>query len=173
MLYIEKTNAPACVSTALATIKRTRDWRETRITDIKAIRGHFDSLEKKGIRMALLQDQHHLCAYCMKRIRNEERHMSIEHWIPLSKDKEKALDYNNFLGVCKGGADVLVQGNRILCCDAKKSDEDLMMINPLNRQMMGQIVYRKDGTIYFMASASWARTLRWHHADQSPFSLRF
>lgn len=155
MLYINKTNAPARVNMALAKIKSTPEWRAIYAGDTATIRAQFDTLPKTDIRMALLQEQRHLCAYCMKRIRNEELHMTIEHWMPLSKNKDKALDYNNFLGVCKGGSDVLVEGKRILCCDASKGDEDQMVINPLNTLMMEQIAYRKDGTIYFMDSLAY------------------
>lgn len=155
MLYINKTTAPAQVIRALARIKGTGEWRAISDQDTTAIRAQFDKLPKADIRMELIKEQHHLCAYCTKRIRNEELHMTIEHWIPLSKNKDKALDYKNFLGVCKGGADVSVNGRRILCCDGSKGDETQMVINPLNSRMMEQIAYRKDGTIYFMPSSEW------------------
>lgn len=155
MLYIEKANVPVRVNHALAQIKSTPEWRATPSGDTVALRAQFDTLPKSDIRAALLQEQHGLCAYCMKRIKNEELHMTIEHWIPLSKNKEKALDYNNFLGVCKGGADVLTRERRILCCDGSKGDEDQIVINPLDRGMMEQIAYYKDGTIYFMPSPDW------------------
>lgn len=39
----------------------------------------------------------------MKRIENDGQHTSIEHWYPLSKDKDRALAYSNMMGVCYGG----------------------------------------------------------------------
>lgn len=155
MLFIKKTNTPVQVDMALTKIKSTPEWRAIHNEDTAAIRAQFDTLPKANIRMALLQEQRHLCAYCMKRIRNEELHMTIEHWTPLSKNKDNALDYNNFLGVCKGGSDVQVEGKRILCCDGSKGDEDQMLINPLNRAMMEQIAYHRDGTIYFRHAPGW------------------
>lgn len=38
----------------------------------------------------------------MRRIYRDS-HCKIEHLVPLSRDKEKALDYHNLLGVCDGG----------------------------------------------------------------------
>lgn len=159
MLYIEKKTPPQAYLTAVAKIKSTPGWRSIHDGNTRAVREQFDLLPKSEIRNALLAEQHHLCAYCMKRIRTSDDedsdvHMSIEHWLPLSRDKEHALDYNNFLGVCKGGADVDGPRNRILCCDASKGDETSLVVNPLNKEMMKHIAYRKDGTIYCLPTAS-------------------
>lgn len=158
MLYIEKKALPQAYRKAVAEIKSTSTWRSIRDGDTKAIRDQFDLLPKSEIRNALLAEQHYLCAYCMKPIRNNDDgskvvHMSIEHRIPLSKSKEHALDYKNFLGVCKGGADVDGPRNQVLCCDASKGDETSLTVNPLDKDMMQYIAYRKDGTIYCLPSA--------------------
>jgi len=158
MLYIEKKAPPQAYQKAVATIKGMPGWRSIHNGDTKTIRAQFDLLPKSEIRDALLAEQHYLCAYCMKRIRNNEDgseavHMSIEHWFPLSQDKERALDYKNFLGVCKGGADVDGPRNRVLCCDASKGDETSLTVNPLDKGMMKYIAYRKDGTIYCLSTA--------------------
>lgn len=79
--------------------------------------------------------------------------MNIEHRSPLSQDKEGALNYGNFLGVCKGGADVDGPRNRILCCDASKEDEEQLTADPLNKDIMQYIAYRADGTIYCLSTA--------------------
>lgn len=157
MLHIEKKAPPQAYQKAVAAIKSTPDWRSIHKGDTKAIRAQFDLLPKSEIRDALLAEQHYLCAYCMKRIRNNENgsavvHMSIEHWFPLSQDKERALDYQNFLGVCKGGADVDGSRNRILCCDASKEDETSLTVNPFDKNMMEHIAYKKDGTIYCLST---------------------
>ena len=140
MLYIEKKSPPQAYQRAVAAIKGAPVWRSIRDGDTTAIRGQFDQLPKPELRDALLAEQHYLCAYCMKRIRSGGRsgmvHMNIEHWFPLSGDKERALDYKNLLGVCKGGADVDGQRDRILCCDASKGDEESLTVNPLDRGMM-------------------------------------
>lgn len=158
MLYIEKKAPPQSYQKAVAEIKSSAIWRSIHDGDTAAIRSQFDLLPKSEIRDALLAEQHSLCAYCMKRIRNHKDgskavHMTIEHWFPLSHDKERALDYKNFLGVCKGGADVAGPRGRILCCDASKGETVNITVNPLDKAMMQQIAYKKDGTIYCLPTA--------------------
>lgn len=148
MLYIEKTDPPRTYVVKVAEIKSAPSWQKIQDGNTTAIRNQFDRLPKPDLRRTLLADQHYLCAYCMKRIQNEERHTSIEHWYPLSRDKERALSYDNFLVVCKGGEDVDGPRSRILCCDASKGDEAELMVNPFDRDMMKLIAYKKDGTIY-------------------------
>ena len=66
MLYIEKGPAPE----ALTQEKRNGVKR-------------YDELQtstKDAIKMCLLTEQYHLCAYCMQRISLQD--MSIEHYIP-------------------------------------------------------------------------------------------
>ena len=157
MLYIEKTDPPRTYVVKVAEIKSAPSWQKIQDGNTTAIRNQFDRLPKPDLRRTLLADQHYLCAYCMKRIRSGGRsgmvHMNIEHWFPLSGDKERALDYKNLLGVCKGGADVDGQRDRILCCDASKGDEESLTVNPLDRGMMQYIAYKKDGTIYCLPTA--------------------
>lgn len=154
MLHIKKASPPIAIQQDITRVKSTPpSWASIRPDDTKAIRVKFDTLNKDTIREALLTEQHHLCAYCMKRIRNDGNNMSIEHFHPLSDDKENALNYTNFLGVCKGGA-VRSSGdksdnNRILCCDASKGNETKLTINPFDEKMMQCIAYYKDGIVYF------------------------
>lgn len=82
----------------------------------------------------------------MRRIRMDH-HCRIEHLVPLSKDKEKAIDYRNMLGVCDGGEKRKGEQEHILCCDAHKSEEE-MMLSPLNRDQMNKIAYDRDGRIF-------------------------
>lgn len=101
MLYIKKKEAPRSMRAKVAEIKSSPAWKRIQLEDTKALRQQFDLLPKQDIRQALLDEQYFLCAYCMRRIENEELHMNIEHWSPLSKDKDNALNYRNFLAVCK------------------------------------------------------------------------
>ncbi len=82
----------------------------------------------------------------MKRIRMDS-HSRIEHLIPLSADKEKAIDYFNMLGVCDGGEREPGRQGHILCCDAHKK-ETKISLSPLNKVQMDKIAYKPDGTIY-------------------------
>lgn len=60
--------------------------------------------DKDEVRDALLRDQGHLCAYCQRRIENDERRMKVEHWHAQSAegDKKDTLRWRNLLGVCLG-----------------------------------------------------------------------
>ncbi|MBQ4058540.1 MAG: TIGR02646 family protein [Lachnospiraceae bacterium] len=148
MLYIEKGRVPAEVLAKVNDIKRSPEWRSIQEGDTNAVRLQFDMLPKEQIRESLIKEQHGLCAYCMKRIHNNGLSTTIEHFVPLSKDKDSALEYSNMLAVCDGGKNTFVEGKRILCCDACKKDEDEMTVNPLNKYMMDKISYKTNGTIY-------------------------
>lgn len=150
MIHIKKGKPSQSIVNQINEIKRSSEWREISNENTKAIRKQFDLLPKEEIRESLLKEQHYLCAYCMKRIENDGLHTTIEHWRPLSKDKENALEYSNMLGVCDGGrkTDVSDGTHRILCCDAYKGDETEMTLNPMNQQQMELVKYRKNGEIY-------------------------
>ena len=161
MLYIEKGPCPEEVQQKISQLKAQKEWQdipgdfsglseEERHSYTKLLRkNYFDKLTKQIIRGVLLKEQHYLCAYCMLPITNDGKHMTIEHFFPLSRDKEKAIDYQNFLGTCKGGSDVALEEDeeRIICCDARKGDNDQMRIDPRNAEMMEHILYDSDGTI--------------------------
>ena len=150
MLHIEKKQPSNTVNRSIAEVKSMPSWRNA--NDTESVRAHFDKLDKKALRECLLEEQHGLCAYCMKRITNNGQVTSIEHWTPLSKNKNTALDYNNFLAVCKGGADMCLDSKerRILCCDAHKADAVDLTISPFDRNMMDHIAYDSNGVIKFL-----------------------
>ena len=76
---------------------------------------------------------------------------TIDHWKPIEKNVDGALDYGNMLGVCDGGRTTdkgsWPDGRHILCCDAAKGDREIT-INPYNESHMDKIRYSEDGTIY-------------------------
>lgn len=150
MLHIKKNPPSSAVIRSVAEIKSLPSWRHA--IDPGDIREHFDYLNKDAIRACLLEEQHGLCAYCMKRISNDGQVTSIEHWAPLSKNKGTALDYNNFLAVCKGGSDIPLNPNekRVLCCDAHKGDGADLSISPFDKSMMDHIAYDSQGVIKFL-----------------------
>lgn len=107
MIYINKKEPTECVKKELKEKVDSTEWKNIARTDTAAMRHYFDGLTcKNEIRQCLLEEQHYLCAYCMSAIENKELHMTIEHFVPLSKCKERVFDYQNYLGVCKGGADL-------------------------------------------------------------------
>ena len=164
MLYIKKKIPSVSTQLSLAEVRNTPEWRAIPDTDVDALRTAFNSVKKAPIQDDLLLEQRGLCAYCMRRIhKNDDKPdgMRIEHYVPLSSSKEKSLDYSNYLGVCNGGSafELSETGTsgisgrqkltRILCCDAKKDDDELAAINPWNENIMSHIAYTRDGIIYF------------------------
>ena len=100
---------------------------------------------KDDIREKLLEEQGHLCAYCMQRI--DKEHMKIEHWYPEDKltDVER-LDYQNMLGVCIGHIDGTKEKDDI--CDTHKKNE-IITVNPQDKITVNQIKYKTaTGEIY-------------------------
>ena len=93
-------------------IKSAPDWRRIQVGNTGVVRDKFNSLSKEPIRLSLLEEQSGLCAYCMRKLENKGKTTHIEHWYPLSKDKERALDYNNMLAVCDGGSNYEGKGKR-------------------------------------------------------------
>ena len=86
MLYIQKNSVQQTILNKINEIKRSELWKKIPENDTKAIRAQFDLLPKEKIRQSLVEEQHGLCAYCMRRIQNSDK-MSIEHWYPLSNSK--------------------------------------------------------------------------------------
>ena len=147
MLYIEKEGLPKDVSSRIIELSKSEEWKNIDENDTAAIRRVFDNeFPKNEVKNILLHEQHGICAYCMKRIRMDS-HSRVEHLVPLSKNKDKAIDYRNMLGVCDGGEKITEDYGHILCCDAHKNETEIS-ISPLDKFQMDKIAYDKDGKIY-------------------------
>lgn len=157
MIYIKKGAPPTSVAIKVAEIKRNPSWRdipEVRPEDPEAqlgygstLRSYFEQLPKDDLREAMLKEQHYLCAYCMRSLPNKES-VRIEHWYPLSKARDTAIDYQNLLAVCEGVYSD--QQQRQPCCDNSKSGKEIQL-DPRNQAMMDHIQYESNGTLYFDA----------------------
>ena len=126
-------------------IEKTVEWQAIGNSETTKIRAYFDLLDKTAIRDSLIKEQHGLCAYCMRRIRNDSS-MVIEHYKSI-KNKDDALDYQNMLGCCDGGRSFNDLKKKYLCCDAAKGDTALT-IGPWDGQFVNTIRYSSDGKIY-------------------------
>ena len=147
MLYIEKEGLADGINRKIIEIRKSEEWKEIKEDDTEAIRRVFDTdFPKNEVKETLLHEQHGICAYCMRRI-HVDSHSRVEHLVPLSKNKEKAIDYNNMLGVCDGGEKVTGDSGHVLCCDAHKKETEIEL-SPLNKVQMDKIAYDKDGKIY-------------------------
>ena len=150
MIYIRKRRTPDEVKKKVEEIKRTPDngYDELELPEnTKQLRNLFEQMPKDQIRSALFEEQHGLCAYCMKRITSSSQKMKIEHYEALSENKELALDYQNYLGVCYGGEKDGDNKSHVLCCDAERKDRKLT-INPWNKRQMEAIGYYRSGEIF-------------------------
>ena len=98
MIYIQKHRTPDIVQRKVSEIINTPDsgYEFIRLPEnTKQLRELFENMPKDEIRKELCKEQHGLCAYCMRRIEPKRNSTQIEHYIALSVDKQKALDYQN------------------------------------------------------------------------------
>lgn len=155
MIYVKKGFPSRDIALKIAEIRRSKEWKKIpddppedareRANYTQRLRDQFNLLSKQELRKTLLNEQHYLCAYCMREIGNDET-TKIEHWYPLSMKKSAALDYHNMLAVC-GGRDS--QSGRVYnCCDSSKSST-VIKLNPQDAAMMNRIQYLSDGIIKF------------------------
>lgn len=100
---------------------------------------NFTPVVKNEIKLSLLQEQGHLCAYCMARITLET--MKVEHWACQSNFPLQQLDYSNLLGCCMGG-----EGSKYVeqTCDSRKGNKALKY-NPSNPQSRIDSLIKYDG----------------------------
>jgi uncharacterized protein (TIGR02646 family) len=140
MKYIEKkpSNEPSTL----------KNYRET--TPDAKYSGFIDS--EHLLKIALLEEQGHLCAYCMKRIslkrsslgRDEKTAkpmVEVEHYFSQDEFPEKDLDYSNMLGVCNGYSQGEMQ------CDKSKAELRLKILNPLDKEVESYFNYSIDDSV--------------------------
>lgn len=144
MIYIEKEPTPKQIEQNIIQIEKTPGWKEIMDDDAESIRAYFDRLNKDNIREALLKEQHGLCGYCMRRIRNNGS-MTIEHFRPI-RNKRDALNYRNWLGCCDGGRGRVDKNQGCLCCDAAKGNTEIIFC-PWKKDVVDKIRYSFDGRI--------------------------
>ena len=132
MRHIERNAPSTALQQFLAECKSSPEWRHALDSgDVEKVRNYFDGLSKDLIRTELWESQHHVCAYCNRRIYNDN-HSVIEHILPLSLYPEHALDFSNMVLCCDGGRHLeSIDGRRSLCCDASKGQDELAVLNPL------------------------------------------
>lgn len=109
----------------------------------------MDSDTRTAIKEALLEEQYHLCAYCMRRITLDS--MQIEHYIaqnPVNTQTDPAstIDYHNMLGVCSGEKNQFHALSQLTCDQHRKSTP--ITIDPLNSASVAHVKYASDGAIY-------------------------
>ena len=129
----------------------------------------FDGLDKTELRENLLKEQGYICAYCMKRIR-DEKDTKIEHYRARNMDNE--LEYTNLLAVCYGNqittASVTKTGKKRFTCDTMKGNQ-VLNINPQNQEAKELLVKYKRKVLslsYGEEYPEYIGVLNWYVAKQ-------
>jgi len=129
-------------------IKKEHPKADSVFDDIRRRYAHYDAIKEKSdrdkIKVILLEEQRHICAYCMKRIKMTDS--TTEHYIPGRSISDKhSLEYKNLLAVCSGEL-----GNQkpfTRTCDKSKVNK-LLVCNPTVADDMSKIYYSRSGRIY-------------------------
>lgn len=116
--------------------------------------------EKQAVLKSLMEEQGHLCAYCMRRIPDERalpddiKPVTIEHWFPRNppthEERGQGVDYGNMLAVCSGNRGRRhTRKTRDLTCDAKrKYNHPQLTLNPCDPATLVGIRYKENGEMY-------------------------
>ncbi len=98
---------------------------------------------RRAIRDGLLDEQGHLCAYCMQRISSDSA--KIEHWHSQAGHPNEQLHYKNMLGCCDG-SEGTPPGHQH--CDTRKRDREISYnpARPTHHERL-RIRYSGDGTL--------------------------
>lgn len=81
----------------------------TNLATVASARDAFNQLDKTRVREALVGEQGHLCAFCMRAIDHEAKDANgqpttvIAHRVPIKVDSSLALTWPNLLASCDGG----------------------------------------------------------------------
>lgn len=153
MIPIKKKASPAIL------LEKQRIARERHLNsnDAYKLLSHDD---KMVILKSLMEEQGHLCAYCMRRIPDERElpvdidPVTIEHWFPRNppthEEKGQGLDYTNMFAVCSGNRGRKnTRKLRDLTCDAKRKDTyPQLTLNPCDSVTLANIQYKENGEMF-------------------------
>lgn len=102
---------------------------------------------------SLMEEQGHLCAYCMRKIPVKNGHptATIDHLNPQNAiTEEEKLNYKNMLAVCPGNRNAADNNDKT--CDAFRGSlpvsKQELSVNPLDANTLRGIKYKGNGIIY-------------------------
>jgi len=150
MRYIKKSRIGIGYGTLLKIHKSKGCYADTKDDNSKSPK----ITTRTDILSDLLDEQGHICAYCMRRISSEDagiEHIIGQNYIDENNrnvGKEEDTNYNNMLAVCHGKF-CLNETH----CDSSRSKyqkkEPLLEISPLNKLQMNNIKFTQSGKIYY------------------------
>ena len=164
MRHVQKRGEPR-------TITETRQASTTNLATPESARDAFNQIDKPQVRRQLASEQEWLCAFCMRRIdendvRGGEHTMKIAHRTPISTDPPQALTWKNLLGSCDGGQR---SGGLHCTCDLSQGPEQLG-VDPTERTHVDQLEYRhrdvRGGLFVESASGRFEVDLEGHFFDR-------
>ncbi len=120
-------------------------------------RSEFDRFEKRKLRAVMYGEQRSLCIFCERRITEGHPAPPIDHWYPLSRDPELALQWKNLYLSCQ----------RPETCDSAKAghpfrwdDADSKMPWPVDFRYENFVGFTTRGEIYVRTDVVMSETLR-------------
>lgn len=128
-----------------------REWSKHKSTPSATYAG----ADTEKLRLALLEEQGYLCAYCMKRIVHVSRTDTaakptttrIEHikcqTVNGKEDTSRSLDYSNMVLCCDGGESL---GKAWYQCDKLKEDDGISF-SPLDLNIVNMFSFKGDGSM--------------------------
>lgn len=130
------------------TVVETRCADTTNLGRVATARAAYDQIDKPVAREALAREQGWLCAFCMRRVRDDARDergeptMKIAHRVPIDVDSNAALDGSNLLGSCDGGQR---SGGRFRSCDLAQGPRALR-VDPVDANHMALVRCERDAS---------------------------
>jgi len=136
-------------------MKKIEKGREpSSLIEHRASGGHYEGLDNQELRQQLLEEQGHICCYCMKRIPQsltkeqiDKNYPSckIEHVLSQENHQDQELNFQNLLVACNGNHG---QPKNVQTCDTFKGQKDFLF-NPSQRQNIELLIkYNGIGEIY-------------------------
>ena len=125
----------------LAALPEARD-------QVSFARSEFDRLAKQKLRVVMYREQRSLCIYCERRV-TEDPTPRIDHWYPLSRDRELALHWDNLYLSCPSPE----------TCDSAKDDhpfrwDDASMPWPVDFPYEVVVGFTSRGEIYIRSDVA-------------------
>lgn len=136
MRYIKKTNSPTFFEQEKQNLIDDSAWENLHC--------------KRELRSYLIEEQERLCAYCERRICDDNSH--IEHIYPQSDNAVLRFEYNNLISSCNGdqcepSLKDSFRPEDINSCGHKKSNEmdENLFLNPVSQQNIEEyFVYDRE-----------------------------
>lgn len=133
MKYIAKQHEPQVFT----------DWKAMANDNWQPSYESLSGTTKRAVKLALMNEQGHICCYCERRLTEEDSH--IEHLRPQSDPACDSLDYNNMLCSCTRK---IIKGDPRHCGNLKGSwFDERLIISPLDPACENKFSYTADGHI--------------------------